>query len=228
MNQYSLLKNSYGYPNPIQPNFINPVISKRSPISSDWKYPLGTIWISKNAGVFYLIEVENNTATWILSNLTSQYFTDILLDSGAVNPASGYIELEGKDYLQWTKTDSSTVTLGLTNSFHGVTTTNITTNQLIATIPNLPDGCTVITFTIVAFDTVAGGAFGYLSQTMFSTVNGVSTNITANNIGGYSSGGLDSAGFTLSATGNTVNIYVQGATTNATNWIISGTYITAS
>lgn len=103
-----------GLENPLQSVFPQPVISSRTPTTSDKKYPLGQTWVNKSSDqAWTLTSVSSGSATWSLSSPGASDVDTLTGDAGgAISPAGGNITLAGGTNLA-TSGAGSTITFNM-------------------------------------------------------------------------------------------------------------------
>ena len=91
------ISRSYGIDSPLERVFPQPVVSPRAPTASDFRYPLGQLWVDKTLDVIYgLSSVSAGSATWSLMSPGASDVDQLTGDSGgAISPAGGNITLAG-------------------------------------------------------------------------------------------------------------------------------------
>lgn len=107
--------NLYGFPRPTSHVFPAPIVAQRAPLTTDFHYPIGQVWIDEANGTNYtLVSVVANVATWNLGGVIGGPVDTLTGNSGgAIGPSGGNINLLGAASQIVATGSGSTITFGL-------------------------------------------------------------------------------------------------------------------
>ena len=107
--------NLYGFPQALTRVFPAPILSQRVPQTTDYKYPIGQIWVDElGENSYILVYVAANVATWNLMSSEPGTLDTLTGDSGgAISPSAGNINLLGTASEITTPGAGSTITFSI-------------------------------------------------------------------------------------------------------------------
>lgn len=176
--------NLYGFPQPLTQVFPPPILAQRAPLTSDFQYPIGQIWVNEAGDDAYiLVDVTSNSATWQIMAATPGEIATITASSGgALSPLAGNINILGTANQVTTAGAGSTVTLTLPAAITApgsltTTTTLASGTGITSTLGNIVASAGNITATL---GSMSAGTTVTAGTGLIATTGGVTA--TAGNI----------------------------------------------
>ena len=116
----------YGFPQPLTRVFPAPIISKRAPLTTDYKYTIGQVWVDEvGENTYTLVNVTANSATWNVTSFTPGNIDTLTGDSGgAISPSADNITLAGTANQITSIGSGSTITFSLIGPYTPATFTS--------------------------------------------------------------------------------------------------------
>src|SRR5271166_2103844 len=135
-SQFQSTNNLYGFPQALTRVFPPPIIAQRAPVDSDFKYPIGQLWVYEGNDYYGLVSVAGNSATWAVLAAISGAVDTLSDDSDtAVYPSAGNIQIAGTADEISSTAGSSVITLSFPDA--------ITTPGSLTTTSGLAAGTTL-------------------------------------------------------------------------------------
>lgn len=220
--QFQSSNNLYSFPQPLTRVFPPPVIAQREPESTDFKYPIGQLWVDAVDENYYgLVNVTANSATWVLLASISGDIGTLTDENGTVvSPNAGNIQLNGTANQMDTTAGTNEMTWSLSDTLIAPGSLEVTsgftvdagTSALLGTVHVNTSGAGVTTI-----NTGGTGALNLGNATGNTAVTGsltASTGLVATTGGlTVSAGGASIVGTTgINASGSAVTTIGTGGT----------------
>ena len=204
--------NIYGFPQPLTQVFPSPVIAQRSPLTTDFKYPIGQEWVDAvGKDVYILVDITSNSATWDVMAQDPGTLQTLTADSGGtIVPVSNNIDLLGTATEITTTGSGSTITFSVPATFVAPGSIESTTTFSVGTDLDVTGNSSLTgTLGVTGLTTLAA-----LTQVGTASINGSGAGTTA--IGSSAGGNITITGSPTSTTaivgnGGTINIGIDAA-----------------